>query len=443
MWKNWAGDQACTPAAVVRPSAVEAVQEAVRNAAGQGSGIRVVGAGHSFGDNVLTSGTLMSLDSLTGLLGVDATAGTVRVAAGTRLHELNQLLDARGLALANLGDIDSQSVAGAISTGTHGTGRTLGNLATFVEDVELVTADGDVVQASEAGAGVLEAARLAVGSLGVVTAYTLKILPAYTLRCEQEPAPLADVLERLDSEVDANRHFEFFSFPHSDTVIAKRTNRVENVPVGRAAGQDTVTGPAAVAGKVKAYLEEELLENTALDLVCRLGRARRSLIPRLNRLATDLVSPTVRTGRSHEVLVTRRSVRFTETEWALPREAGAEALKEMRRVVTARGLDVNFPFEVRFVAADEQSFLSPAYGRDSCYIAAHMYRGMPWQEFFGAVQDVALAYGGRPHWGKRHTLSADRLAGLYPRWEEFQDARRRLDPHGLFSNDHTRRIFGA
>jgi len=433
MWKNWAGDQACTPANLVQPASVEAVQAAVQDAAGQGRGVRVVGAGHSFGDNVLTSGTLLSLDRLNGVLGVDAEAGTVRVAAGTRLRELNSLLDGHGLALANLGDIDSQSVAGAISTATHGTGRALGNLATFVEDVELVTAQGEVLQASEAGEDVLAAARVSVGALGVITAYTLKVVPSFTLHGTQEPASLDETLERLDQQVDGNDHFEFFSFPHSTTVLAKRTNRIED-PVP---GKDS---PAP--GRLRSYLEGELIENTALDLVCRLGRARPGLIPRLNRLATDLVTPTTRTGTSHEVLVSKRSVRFTETEWALPRQVCAEALTEMRRVVTARRLDVNFPFEVRFVAGDRKSLLSPAYERESCYIAAHMYRGMAWQEFFTAVQDVALSYGGRPHWGKRHGLSAARLSGLYPRWDDFQRIRRELDPDGLFANDHIRRIFG-
>ncbi|WP_287901593.1 FAD-binding protein, partial [Arthrobacter sp.] len=322
MWKNWAGDQACTPANLVQPASVEAVQESVREAARQGRGIRVVGAGHSFGDNVLTSGDLLSLDRLSGLLGVDREAGTVRVAAGTRLRDLNRLLDGHGLALANLGDIDSQSVAGAISTATHGTGRTLGNLATFVEDVELVTADGEVLQASTTGADVLSAARVSVGALGVVTAYTLRVVPAFALHGVQEPASLEETLGRLDEHVDGNDHFEFFTFPHSSTVLAKRTNRVTDpVPEN--------DGPAP--GRLRSYLEGELLENTALDLVCRLGRARPGLIPRLNRLATDLVTPTSRTGVSHEVLVSKRSVRFTETEWALPREACVEALTEMRR----------------------------------------------------------------------------------------------------------------
>jgi len=434
MWNNWAGDQACTPAHFAQPASVDEVRDTVRESARQGRGVRVVGAGHSFGDNLLTSGTLLSLDRLSGVLGVDREAGTVRVAAGTRLHELNRLLDGHGLALANLGDIDSQSVAGAISTATHGTGRNLGNLATFVQDVELVTAQGDVLQASAAGRDVLEAARVSVGALGVITAYTLKVVPSFTLHGVQEPALLDETLERLDDHVDGNDHFEFFSFPHSGTVLAKRTNRVDDPVPGRG---------TSTTGRLRSYLEGELLENTALDLVCRLGRARPGLIPRLNRLATDLITPTSRTGTSHEVLVSKRSVRFTETEWALPREACAEALTEMRRLVTSRRLDVNFPFEVRFVAGDGESLLSPAYGRQSCYIAAHMYRGMPWQEFFTAVQDVALSYGGRPHWGKRHSLSADRLSGLYPRWDDFQRVRRELDPDGLFANDHVRRIFGA
>lgn len=425
MWSNWAGDQRCVPARRIAPTSVEEVAATVRAAADRGEVVRVVGAGHAFGDNVVTDGTLISLDGLTGLHHVDRAAGTARIAAGTRLYDVNRLLDAHGLALANLGDINVQSAAGAISTATHGTGSRLGNLATLVESLEIVTADGSVV---EVDGDDLRAARVSVGALGVVTAYTLRTVPAFRLRERRERLPLSDVIADLDAYADGSDHFEFFVFPHTRDVLAKSLDRTEE--------------PAAGRSRAGAYVDEVLIENHLLGLVCRTGRRAPRMIPRLNGLVTRLASGSTRIGHSHQVFSSPRRVRFTETEWAFPREACADALTAILAVAERRGTHVNFPIEVRFVAADTDSMLSPSYGRDTAYIAAHMFQGMAWQEFFGAVEEVAADFGARPHWGKRHTLDAARLSELYPEFGAFQDARKRLDPDGVFANAHVRRIFG-
>lgn len=426
-WTNWAGDESCRPATLETPGSVEAVVSAVRRAAEDGRNVRVVGAGHSFGDSVCTDGLLLSLDRLSGLLHVDAGAGLVRVAAGTRLNDLNRLLAAHGLAVANLGDIDVQSVAGAISTGTHGTGRLLGNLATFVVSLELVAADGSVREISAEDAETLAAARISLGALGVITAYTLRVVPSFNLRQVDAPVPLSEVVDGLDQRVDDNDHFEFFWFPYTDIAMTRTTNRTLE--------------PAAPAGKVGSYLRDTVLENTMLDLMCRVGRRFPDRIPALNRATARFAPTSTRVDTSYRLFASVRSIRFTETEWAIPREAVVPMLREVREAFDKHGYDINFPVEVRFVAGDEDSFLSPAYGRETAYIALHSYQGMAWQDFFQTAQDIAIGYGGRPHWGKRHSLDAASLAKLYPEWDRFMDVRAKLDPTGLFVNDHLRRVF--
>lgn len=425
MWKNWTGDQSCTPARRALPSSVDEVVSTVRSAAERRQVVRVVGAGHAFGDNVVTDGTLVSLDRLTGLHHVDRVTGLVRVAAGTRLHDLNDLLDDHGLALANLGDINVQSTAGAISTATHGTGAKLGNLATLVESAELVTADGTVV---EVAGDDLRAARVSVGALGVVTAYTLRTVPSFRLHERRDRLPLSQVLAELDAYADGNDHFELFVFPHADDALTKELNRTDE--------------PISTRGRIGAYLDEVIVENRVLDLVCRAGRRYPSAIPRLNRAVTRLAGSSSRVDVSHRVFSSPRLVRFTETEWAFPREAVTEALTDVLAMIERRRFEVNFPLEVRFVAADTESMLSPSYGRPTAYIAAHAYAGMAWQEYFSAIEEIAAAYGARPHWGKRHTLGAEALRGLYPEFDAFLDVRKCFDPDGVFTNAHVERIFG-
>jgi len=428
-WTNWAGDESCRPAVVAQPGSVDELSDVVARATAAGRTARAAGAGHSFGDLVPTSGVIVSLDGLGGVLSVDTAAGLARVAAGTRLRDLNVLLAAHGLALANLGDIDRQSVGGAMSTATHGTGRRLGNLATQIEALDIVLADGSLLAVTADDPEILRAARVSIGALGIIASYTLRVVPAFRLRCEHHAAPLEETIAGLDEAVDGNDHYEFFIFPHAGQAWTKATNRTSE--------------PAVSRGRLSRYVNDIVVENRLLDGLCRLGRAWPRLIPRLNRLITGLASDSVRIDDSYQIFPSVRDVRFTETEWALPRAACAGALRDMLAMIERRRFDVNFPLEVRFVAADEESFLSPSYGRETAYIAAHMYRGMEWAPYFTAVQEIALAYDGRPHWGKRHSLGAGDLAPRYPAWDRFQAVRTRLDPAGRFTNEHVRRVLGA
>jgi L-gulono-1,4-lactone dehydrogenase len=317
-------------------------------------------------------------------------------------------------------------VAGAISTATHGTGARLGNLATQVEELDLVLADGSLLRCAP-GSDELRAARVSLGALGVLATVTLRVVPAFRLRAEDRPRPLADTLAELDEHVGGADHFEFYVFPHSDRALTRTNTRTD--------------APAAPRGRLRRFLDEELVPNDLLGAVCRLGRRFPAAVPRLNRQVAAAFAASVLTDVSHRVFTSPRRVRFTEMEWALPRAACEPVLRAALRA--AERHVVNFPIEVRFTAADDESFLSPSWCRDTAYVAVHAFDGMPWEAYFRDVQDVALAHDGRPHWGKRHLLDAAALAPRYPAWDHFQAVRNRLDPDRRFTNAHVARVLGA
>jgi FAD-linked oxidoreductase len=363
------------------------------------------------------------LDRLHRVLDVDPASGLVRVEAGITLHVLRERLAALGLALENLGDVDAQTLAGALATGTHGTGARLRNLGAAVVGMQVVSAAGEVLELD--GGDLLRAARVSVGALGVVTEVTLRCVPAFTLRGVDAPAPLDEVLATVDERAAAHRHFELYVFPHARTALT-RTN-------------DVVDEPPQPRGRGRAYAEDVLLTNHVLHAVCLAGRAVPRAIPALNRFAARAAGSRVRVDRSDRVFASPRLVRFTEMEYALPRAALADALPVIK--ATAERHPVNFPIEVRFVAGDD-ALLSPAFGRDTAYVAVHAFRGMPWGPYFRAVEEIAEALGGRPHWGKRHFQTAATLAPRYPGWERFGAVRAELDPAGLFANAYTDRVLG-
>jgi FAD-linked oxidoreductase len=428
MWRNWTGDQVCSPAAFERPLATEDVAAAVGRAAERDWTVRVAGSGHSFIDAVSTGGLMLSLERMDRVLELDRGAGLVRVQAGITLNALNRALAAGGVALSNMGDVDVQSVAGATATGTHGTGARLANLSAGIHALELVLADGSVTEINEDDdPDAWRAARVGIGSLGVVTEVVLRVEDAFTLRGEDERRPLEDVLDRIDEIVDSNDHFEFLSFPHSRLIHARTNNRVD--------------GPPRPRSRPGEWVNDMLLTNHLFGVACRLGRRLPSWIPAINRTVTRLGGRSSRVDRSDRIFTTPRHVRFTEMEYALPRASGAEAVRAVHNVVAERGFAVPFPIEVRFVASDD-AFLSPAQGRDTCYVAVHMFEGMPWEPYFRAVEEIMDGLEGRPHWGKRHFQTAETLRPRYPEWDRFAAVRARLDPAGRFTNDYVRRVLG-
>jgi FAD-linked oxidoreductase len=427
-WRNWARDQRCSPAQVCRPRSLEELQAAVAGAAERGVRVRAVGSGHSFSDIACTDGVMISLEHLDRVLELDTAAARVRVQAGITIHELSRRLLEHALALENLGDIDVQTIAGAISTATHGTGGALKNIPSQVRALKLVLADGSLLQCSaESDLEAFRAARVSLGALGVIAEVTLQAVPAFTLRGVDAPAPLEEVLESFEERVRANDHFEFFVFPHARTALTRTNNRTEEEPKRRS--------------RLSAYVNDVVLTNHAFGLFCRTGRRFPRAIPRVNRLVTRLAGASERVESSAAIFSSPRLVRFTEMEYAIPRERLPEAVRRVLDVIDERGFRVPFPIEARAVAPDD-AFISTAAGRESGFVAVHMFEQMEWEPYFRAVEQIMDELDGRPHWGKRHFQTAATLRPRYPDWDRFLAVRRRLDPGGRFANAFTDRVLG-
>jgi FAD-linked oxidoreductase len=427
-WVNWAGDQACRPARIAKPRNRDELAETIAAATAAGQKVRVAGSGHSFTETAMTEGTMIDAGALSGVLDADRDSGLVRVGGGTVLAELNEELARLGMGMENLGDIDSQTIAGAISTGTHGTGSSLRNISAQVEAMELVLADGSVRHLSAAtDPELLRAARVGIGALGAISALVLRCVPAFNLLRVDAPHPREEVLDSFQEWADAHDHFELFTFPYSDQALVLERNRTDE--------------PARPRGRAAAFLNDVVLENWALGALSQTGRAMPRTIPSLARLAGRLASGSRTVDRSDRVFVNDRRVRFTEMEYGVPREHGPEAARRVIEWVRRNEYPVFFPIEMR-VAAGDDALLSPSHERDTAYIAVHQYRGMEWRPYFEAVEEIMDSYGGRPHWGKRHFQTAATLAPRYPAWDEFQRARNALDPGRTFANEYTERVLG-
>ncbi|GES33495.1 D-arabinono-1,4-lactone oxidase [Streptomyces angustmyceticus] len=427
-WRNWAGNVTARPARSVAPASTGELAAAVRAAAADGLTVKAAGTGHSFTPAAATDGLLVRPERLTGVRAVDREAGTVTVAAGTPLKHLNETLAAHGLSLANMGDIMEQTVSGATSTGTHGTGRDSASIAAQITALELVTADGSVLACSaEENPEVFAAARLGLGALGVISELTLAVEPEFLLTAREEPMPYDEVTDRFDELVAENEHFEFYWFPHTGGCNTKRNNRSQ--------------GPAAPPGRISGWIEDELLSNGVFQLACAVGRAVPAAIPGIAKVSSRALSARTYTDIPYKVFTSPRRVRFVEMEYALPRAAAVAALGELKSLVERSDFKVSFPVEVRTAPADDIP-LSTASGRDTVYLAVHMYRGTPYQAYFAAAERIMTAHDGRPHWGKVHTRDAAYLADAYPRFGEFTAVRDRLDPERRFANAYLRRVLG-
>jgi FAD-linked oxidoreductase len=429
-WTNWAGTVSAD-VTVVNPSSVAELAAVVASAAERGQRVKPIGAGHSFTPIGMTDGVQLRLDRLAGIVKADRETGLVTVLAGTRLHSLNEWLWQLGLSMTNLGDIDVQTISGAISTGTHGTGAKFGGIATQVRALELVLADGSVLHCdADENPEVFAAARVGLGALGVLTAVTLQCEPAYALAAAEAPGTLDDVLGDLDENLIGNDHFEFYWFPHTRRVLTKRNNRVlpraELRPVGR----------------FRHWLDDDFLSNRVFDKVNRVTTRRPSLIPRANAIASRLLSPRDYIDRSHRVFSSVRTVRFREMEYAVPRAAVPQVLAEIEASLARTGERIGFPIEVRFAAPDD-IWLSTAYRRETGYIAVHQYHRREHESYFRAVEAIAKDVGGRPHWGKLHYRDAESLRGTYERHDDFVALRDKLDPQRMFGNEYLAQVLGS
>jgi len=402
--------------------------------------VRMAGSGHSFTPAAATDGVLLLPGRLTSIRSVDVAAGTVTVEAGCPLHALNTQLLARGLSLANMGDIQVQTVAGATQTGTHGTGRDVGGMAAQIAGLELVLADGRIVtcSADSPGGGVtapdgtaanlFDAARVGLGALGLVTAVTFNVVPAFLLEAREEPMSWSQVISRLDELWADNEHFEFFWFPHSEGCLTKRNNRTD--------------GPARPLPRWRYLLDDEFLSNSLFGLTCRLGNRVPAVIPSVNSVAARALGARTYSDAAYRVFTSPRRVRFKEEEYAIPRAALSDVLAEVRSLFRRRDWRISFPIEVRATPSDDV-WLSTAYERDSAYIAIHVFHASPHEPYFADVEAVMTSVGGRPHWGKMHTRDADYLAGVYPRLADFIALRDAQDPERRFGNDYMRQVLGS
>lgn len=426
-WTNWAGNQSAHPKWINEPASESDVADIVARAAKSNRTVKAVGAGHSFTSTALTNGHLLNMKHLNKIVEVDRANNQVTVEAGIHISELNEQLFELGLAMPNLGDIAYQTISGAIATSTHGTGAKISGIAGQVAAMRLVNGQGEIVDINaKQNPELLNVARVGVGALGIVTQVTLNVVPAFRLQAIEGAQKLDALIENLDELVDTNEHFEFFWIPHTRWALTKRNNRT--------------TDPVHIPSRAKQWYSKTFLENYAFGAVCALGRMKPNLIP---RLATALPS----TGQSeivdesYRIFASERIVKFVEMEYAIPRQYCGEALQRIRSMIDTKGHKVSFPVEVRFTAKDD-IVLSTASGRESAYIAVHMYKGMSYEAYFRDVANIMSDYDGRPHWGKMHFLSHTELSKLYPKWSEFRTARDQLDPSRTFANAYTEQVFG-
>jgi FAD-linked oxidoreductase len=422
-WQNWSGSVHCNPAATVLPRSIEELAQIVADCSRTGRRLRVAGSGHSFTPLAATDDVMVSLKNLTGL---DESVGKQRdrvtALAGTRLKDLGQALFDHSLAMENLGDIDEQSLAGAISTGTHGTGINFGSIATQVIGLTLVTAGGQIVECSEqSNRDLFKAAQVSLGALGIIARVTLRVQPSYRLRRESRRAVLDECLANLDLHKQNNRNFEFFWFPYSDYCQAKFLNQTTEPPT-----------------RINRW--SRMMENRVFLVLSELCRLMPGICRPISRFSAWSIPSVVEVNYSQLVYPTPRLVRFQEMEYNLPVGHFVEAIREIRASIDRNRFAVHFPVECRFVRADD-IWLSPASARDSAYIAVHMYRGMPYQEYFAAIEKIFQQYEGRPHWGKLHTMNANQLAAAYPHWHDFLRLRAELDPNGIFLNPYLEGLF--
>ena len=431
-WQNWSGLAHGTPARVVTPQDRSDVVAAVRAAGERGGRVKMVGSGHSFTPIGVPEDVMLSPGALRGVTAVDHRAMTVTALAGTPLHVLNAELAHLGLSLHNMGDIAEQTLAGATSTGTHGTGGVAASLSAQLAGLELVTGDGSLLRCSRADhPDVFAAARLGLGALGILTELTFEVEPLGVLEAHERPASWDEVVATYDEVVASHHHVDAYWFPHTDRMLLKTNDRLAADPA-----------EAHPLSRFRRWWDDDLLANTVLGGVTTVGARLPRIVPRLNDLIGRLVSERTYSDVPHRVFTSPRRVAFREMEYALPREAGLAALQEARHRIEASDWRVGFPVEIRNTPADDLT-LGPSTGRDSFYLAFHVPAAVDHTGFFAAMEEICVAHGGRPHWGKLHNRTAADLAGDYPGWHEFQAVRDRLDPDRVFTNAHLTRVLGA
>lgn len=430
-WRNWARTEESRPVLEVAPRTIDQVVLAIQRARETGHSLKPIGASHSFTAIGATDGVRLSMEGLRGLVDADLERGRVTLWGGTHLWELPSILDPLGLALENMGDVDRQTITGATSTGTHGTGLGFGGISTQIVGATLITGTGEILDINEnQHSELLPAIALGLGALGVIVTVTIQCVPRYLLRAVEAPVPFEEILESYEDRNRAADHFEFYWFPHTASTRTKTNTRLP------------IESGAKPLGKVAKFVDEEVMNNAMLGAVVGFERFVPSATPSINRTIETVSSSRDYSDVSYRVFITNRRVRFREMEYALPLDAVPTALRELRAMIDRKGYRISFPVEVRAAAADKL-LLSTAHGRESGYIAVHRYWRDPDHEYFREAEAILKAHDGRPHWGKMHTRDADSLRATYPKFDEFVAVRNRLDPDRVFANSYLDRVLGV
>jgi FAD-linked oxidoreductase len=433
-WQNWSGLESAEPREVRSPATPDEVVAAVGSAREARSTVKMVGSGHSFTGIAAPGDVMLRPDRLTGIVGVDRDAMTVTAYAGTRLKVLNAELERLGLSLHNMGDIAEQTLAGAVSTGTHGTGGVTAGLAAQLTGFQMVTGTGEVLDASGAtNPEVFELGRVGLGALGILTTVTFAVEPAFLLEAREQPMSWDEALDSFDEMVAGSNHCDMYWFPHTDRMLTKRNTRL-----------DADLSEASPVGRVRGWVDDELLSNSVFGALTGVANRAPAIIPRLNQVSARALSARSYSDVAHRVFTSPRRVVFREMEYAVPRMSGLETLRQVRRAVDSSEWRISFPVEIRVAPADDVA-LSTAYQRDSFYLAFHTHHRSDWRThtaYLAAMETILRDHDGRPHWGKLHTRTAADLPPTYPRFEEFLALRDRLDPDRLFANPYLRRVLG-
>ncbi len=399
VWANWVGNQSFEPREVASVSSEAEVAQHVARAAADGLGVRTFGAAHSFTPIVETD-ILLDTSAMRGIVGVDADRMLARALPKTTIGDFGEPLWEHGLALANQGDIDTQAIAGAVATATHGSGRQFPSFSATLEGARLVDGTGQLVEVTrQANPDELAALQTSIGLMGIMTELTIKVAPAYHLHARTDIMPFDEMLESFENDIDLYRHYGLFWMPTDESA------RLYNL---EGAGADDCV--------VKRYLEVDA------DADIELG-------------------PHERMGRSYQIYPMVYDPNFHEVEYFLPLERWRDILIEMRRLMLRWDPLSIYPLEIRLVAA-EDAWMSPNYQRDNLVVSISGQPGADYWPYLRACDSLFAEFGGRPHWGKLHLMTADRVARLFPRYEDFLEVRRRFDPNGTFLNDHLRPLFG-
>lgn len=418
-WSNWSGGQTCQPAGRYDIGSEDELISLLKSTNGS---IRPIGSGHSFSPLVPTDGHLVIIDQLNGILDYDNDSMQATIGAGSRLGDLGVPLDAIGQGMFNLPDIDRQTLAGATATGTHGTGVSLQSLSGYIRSLRLVTATGEVMDIDPSDGDLFDAVRVNVGALGVVTRITMQNREAYKLKKREWTAPTEDILANFDEHAASHRHFEIFPLVYSDYSMVLSIDESDE-PIGQTIipGEEVELADLRPLG-VDATPLEKLTMNNALAANTEVSEA------------VDV---------SYKLLSNVRNNRFNEMEYSVPAEVGADCVREILKTIYDQAIEVSFPLEYRYVSP-EDPWLSMAYGdHPHATISIHRTAREDYRPYFDIIEPIFWKYGGRPHWGKVHSLSHRELSQLYPRFRDFMEIRESLDPQGRMLNPHLRKLFDA